>query len=103
MAVYIIPLTPEPQRFGIALAGKEYRLTVRWFEALEGGWVLDIDEPEGRAPIVAGIPLIAGADLLEQYKYLGFGGELWIDGALPPTVDNLGQGGAELVFITEDV
>ena len=31
MAVYTIPLEPEPQSFTIALGGKEYRLTVRWW------------------------------------------------------------------------
>ena len=36
---YEIPLLPVPQRFTIALGGKEYRLTVRYRD----GWVLDID------------------------------------------------------------
>ena len=98
---YTIPLKPEPQSFGITLAGKEYRLTVRWFDAPETGWTLDIEEPEKAAPIITGIPLVAGADLLEQYDYLEFGGELWVEGELPPTLENLGTE-VELVFIVEE-
>lgn len=97
---YTIPLTPEPQSFGITLSGKEYRLTVRWFDAPEAGWILDIQEPDNAGPIIMGIPLVAGYDLLGQYAYLGFGGELWVEGELPPTLDNLGSE-VELVFIVE--
>lgn len=100
-AYYTIPLTPEPQSFGITLAGKEYRLTVRWFDAPEAGWTLDIEEPEKAAFIVMGIPLVTGADLLEQFRYLEFSGELWVEGELPPTLENLGTD-VELVFIVEE-
>jgi hypothetical protein len=124
-AYYTIPLKPEPQSFGITLAGKEYRLTVRWFDAPEqadpagprsgasgdslpaqqdisGTWTLDIEEPEKAAPIVMGIPLVTGCDLLEQYSYLEFSGELWVEGELPPTLENLGSE-VELVFIVQEV
>ena len=97
-AYYTIPLTPEPQSFGITLGGKEYRLTMRWFVEEETGWHLDIQEPDAAAPIILGIPLVAGCDLLEQYAYMDFGGELWIDGELPPTLENLGAG-VDLVFV----
>lgn len=100
-AYYTIPLTAEPQSFGITLAGKEYRLTVRWLDAPEAGWTLDIEEPENAAPIAMGIPLVAGCDLLEQYSYLEIGGELWVEGEIPPTLDNLGTE-VELVFIVEE-
>ena len=53
MAVYTIPLEPEPQSFTIALGGKEYRLTVRWFDAPEGGWLLDLATVEDE-PVIAG-------------------------------------------------
>lgn len=106
-AYYTIPLKAEPQSFGITLAGKEYRLTVRWFDAEEAGWTLDIEEPEKAAPIIMGIPLVTGTDLLEQYDYLEFAGaacasgELWVEGELPPTLENLGSE-VELVFIVEE-
>ena len=99
-AFYTIPLKAEPQSFGITLAGKEYNLTVRWFEAPEGGWHLDIQHPDNAAPIVMGIPLVTGANLLEQYESLEFGGELWVEGELPPNLENLGTT-APLVFIVE--
>jgi len=101
MTDYIIPLTPEPQSFAVVLAGKEYRLTIRWMSAAEGGWMLDIQEADKAAPIVMGIPLVTGCDLLEQYSYMEFGGMLWLNSDLPPTPDNLGTE-VELMFSVED-
>lgn len=98
MASYTVPLSPEPQSFGITLAGKEYRLTVRWFEAVEGGWTLDVQQPENDLPYIMGLPIVTGCDLLEQYAYMEFGGELWLDSELPATLDTLGTD-VELVFI----
>lgn len=100
MAIWTIPLTPEPQSFGITLAGRELRLTVRWLQASEGGWLLDLYEPETAAPIVCGIPLVTGCDLLAPYAYLELGGALWLDGDEPPDLDNLGVG-VELCFVVE--
>ncbi len=96
MALYEIPLTPEPQSFGISLAGRELRLAVRWAESTcpdaPGGWLLDIyDAPDDLAPLVLGIPLVAGCDLLRPYAYLGIGGGLYLSGDMPPTLDNLGE------------
>lgn len=102
MATYEIPLTATPQAFAITLAGVSYRLTVIWRDAPGGGWVLDIAD-DGGAAIVQGIPLITGADLLEQYAYLGFGGQLVVqtDHAVDaiPTFDNLGDM-SHLYFLT---
>lgn len=56
-------------------------------------WVVDIATEEG-TPVLCGIPLVTGADLLEQFGYLGFGGQLIAvtDNArdTPPTFSNLG-------------
>lgn len=101
MTTYIIPLTPEPQAFGITLAGREYRLTVRWCDAPEGGWLLDAQSPDNAAPILMGVPLVSGCDLLAPYAYLNFGGELRVDGDLPPALDTLGVD-VNVVFIVED-
>lgn len=101
MTYYIIPLTPEPQSFGITLAGRELRLTVRWLNVTEGGWVLDISEPENAVLVVCGIPLVAGDDLLGPYAYLELGGGLWLDSDIPPTLENLGEN-VQLCFVTED-
>lgn len=91
MALVEIPLTPVSQHFAIQLAGVQYQLTLIWRDV--AGWVLDIAGND-RRPIVQGIPLVAGADLLAQYRHLGFGGQLFVmsDPAMlvPPTRDNLG-------------
>lgn len=101
MRVYTVPLSPLPQSFGIVMAGKEYRLTVRWFDAPEGGWTLDIAEPDNAAPIVSGIPLVTGIDLLWSYAYLDWGGGLWVDAELPPTLENLGAD-VDVIFVVEE-
>ena len=85
---YVIPLTPEPQRFSIVLAGRELLLAVRWMDAPEGGWLLDI-------------PLVAGCALLEPYAYLGLGGALLLSGDEPPSPDTLGRG-VDLLFEVAD-
>lgn len=94
MAVYEIPLSAKPETFTIALAGKSYRLTVIWRDAVDGGWVLDIADANGNR-LVGGIPLVTGCDLLAQYSHLGFGGALVVqtdhDPDAVPTFANLGS------------
>ncbi len=65
-----IPLSPEAQRFSIALDGTVYKMRVTYCEAGDGAWILDIGTQAG-AILVAGIPLVTGVNLLSQYKYLG--------------------------------
>lgn len=93
MAIYEIPLSPTPQSFSITLGGVEYRLTVKYQNTLLGGWYIDIADASG-SPLVNGIPLVTGCDLLGQYKYLGFNGEIRVQTSNapdePPTWDNLG-------------
>ena len=107
MATYEIPLTAEPQIFSIVLAGRELRFTLRWHEAEPetagdpaGAWLLDIADSEG-ASLVAGVPLVAGRDLLAPYAYLGIGGQLWIYGEDAPDYQRLGVN-AKLLFVTEE-
>jgi hypothetical protein len=69
-----IPLSPEPQAFRIVLADKTYGLLLRW-NIESHNWVLDISDADG-APLVLGIPIVTGTDLLGQYKHLGIGGSL---------------------------
>lgn len=93
MTIYEIPLTPTPQTFGIALSGVDYKFTVYWADASNGGWVLNIADVQGN-PILNGVPLVTGANLLAGYEYLGFTGTLAVQtdhntDALP-TFDNLG-------------
>ncbi len=103
MSIYQIPLTPgQPQTFPISLGGTTYTLTFRYRNTIEGGWILDIADASNN-PLVNGIPLVTGANLLEQYSHLGFQGGLYVqtttDPDAVPTFDNLGAD-AQLYWVT---
>jgi hypothetical protein len=97
-----IPLTPTPQTFSILLAGVSYQLTMRFIDAPEGGWLIDIADAAGNN-LLCGAPLVTGHDLLEQYQYLGIGGQLFVqtdaDLDAVPTFENLGVQ-SHLFFVT---
>jgi len=94
-AAYLIPLIPQNQEFDISLAGKSYHLKVKW-NRFSNSWTLDIEDSQ-QNPIVGGIPLVTGCDLLEQYAYLGFGGAMVVqstnDATLVPNYSTLGSTG----------
>ena len=93
--VYEIPVRPTPQRFEISLSGKLYRFTLKWNDVL-AYWILDVADEVGTA-ILCGVPIITGADLLAQFSYLGFTGELFAttdhNPDAVPTFDNFGING----------
>lgn len=95
MAIYEIPLSSTPQTFQISLVGVTYTLTTQW-NTFNNAWTLDIADINSN-PIISGIPLITGVDLLAQYEYLGIGGSLQAqtdnDTDAVPTLDNLGVNG----------
>jgi hypothetical protein len=64
-----IPLTPEPQIFSIQFGQKSYRLRFAYANVVDGGWFLDVFDDDNN-PLVCGIPLITGLDLLAPYYYL---------------------------------
>lgn len=101
MTAYEIPLSADSQRFTITLAGVVYNLALTWRSGT--GWVLDIADANS-APLVSGIPLVTGTDLLGQFRYLGIGGKLAVlvegDIAAVPDYSDLGTEG-KLYFITE--
>lgn len=84
MALAEIPLTAQPQAFAIALGGTEYRMRLTYLATREGGWLLDIGDAGG-VPLVCGIALVTGLDLLAQYAHLGISGRLWVISAGDPT------------------
>ncbi len=90
-----VPLSPKAQKFKIALGGVTYRMNFFW-NAFSECWILDIADQDG-VPMVSGIPVITGSDLLAQYRYLGFTGHLVVqtdhDTYAVPTVANLGLEG----------
>ncbi|WP_283149018.1 phage baseplate plug family protein [Silvimonas soli] len=88
-----IPLSATPQTFPITLSGVDYRMTVQFRNADQGGWVLDVADGQSN-PLVQGIPLVTGVNLLAPYGHLGFTGRLWVqttnDPDAIPTYANLG-------------
>jgi hypothetical protein len=90
---YEIPLSPQAQKFQIALAGVTYTLTL-WWSTIANCWNIDIADAQGN-PIVSSVAVVAGIDLLNAFAYLDFGGQLiaQTDNQLdvPPTYDNLGS------------
>jgi hypothetical protein len=95
MADYEIPFKNQAaQKFQIAINGTLYGLSFYWIDAPDGGWIMDIYDGAWE-PIVEGIPLVTGSDLLAQYGYLAFGFKMYVvsDGApyIPPTWQSLGQ------------
>lgn len=72
MSVYQIPLYPGAQQFLVTLDNKTLQIRLIWREAEGGGWFIDfLDVNE--IPILCGIPLRCGHNLLGQYEYLGLG------------------------------
>lgn len=99
--VFEVPTQPgSPQQQVIPLAGTTYTLLLYWCDP-DGVWMLNIMDTTGD-PIVSGLPLITGADMLEQYAYLGIGGMLLaqsdFDWTVPPGLNTLGTTG-HLYFI----
>ena len=98
-ALYRVPLQAgTPQTFSIQLGGITYQMMLLYRNDTSGlgGWTVDIADDSGNA-IVQGIPLVTGADLLAQYKHLGFTGALFVkttaDPDAVPTFENLGADG----------
>lgn len=94
MAVFEIPLSPKPQTlFTTFPNGITYSLRLIYQFTPNDCWLLDIGDSLGK-PILCGIPLVTGADLLAQYAYLGFGCKLFVttdgDPTTPPKFWNLG-------------
>ncbi|MBB3811466.1 phage baseplate plug family protein [Pseudochelatococcus contaminans] len=107
MPVFEIPLIAAPQTFIVSLSGVEYRFRLTYADAPEGGWLLDILDNKSNVgtPLVRGIPLVTGADLLAPYRHLGIGGGLIVasdaDMDAVPTFQNLGSA-SKLYFKVAD-
>ncbi len=77
--VYELPLEPISQTFAFALAGAEVRVTLAWRNAGGSGWCMSLADGDGN-PLVSGLPLVTGCDLLGQHRHLGLPFELWVRG-----------------------
>lgn len=66
MAIYEIPLNTGNQKFNISLNKKLYKFQLI-FRA--GQWVLDILDT-AESPLVTGLPLVMGVNLLGQHQHI---------------------------------
>lgn len=82
MTTYVIPLVPTPHKFTVQLGGTTYGMRLYWCQPAEC-WVLDLSDAQG-VPVVLGMPLVLGVDLLGQYKHLGLPGSLVVTTTLGP-------------------
>jgi hypothetical protein len=77
MAIVEIPFSASrPQVFRVTLGGIPYQIKLAWNDPAQC-WVIDIYDTIGN-PLVRGIPLITGTDLVGQFPYLNFGGQLLV-------------------------
>ena len=94
MPYFEIPTGPSPRTLSVPLNGVVYGIRFAFADTDEGGWFMDISDASGNS-LVAGIPLVTGADLIAQYAYLGIGGKLWVatdsDPGAVPTFAGLGS------------
>lgn len=85
-----IPLKPSAQTLRCSIGGTFCNLTITW---RGNGYILDIADTN-KSPIVSGLSLVTGADLLAQLKHLGITGALVIlsdsDPSQVPLYDTLG-------------
>lgn len=100
MAFSEILLSPDNQQFSMAVKGNSYSFRVLWRDIC---WMLDISDDTG-AIIIAGIPLVTGADLMEPFNHIGLGFSLLVVCDVPgqdyPTETDLGSR-SHLCIITE--
>lgn len=66
------------------------------FNLVANCWVGNMSTDDG-VPVISGIPLVTGADLLEQFGYLGLGGQMFAqtdhNADAVPTFEDLGTTG----------
>ncbi|WP_038367831.1 hypothetical protein [Bosea sp. UNC402CLCol] len=100
--VYEFPLLPQAQQMSITLGTVEYQVRFGWCDTPDGGWFIDIADIDGN-PLVQGLPLTAGENVLQQFDYLGFPGEIRVmtdsSELVEPTYANLGTNG-KVLFIS---
>jgi hypothetical protein len=72
MAVFKIPTIPgRLQRFDIVINGTRYGMRLLYNTAA-GSWMMDLID-EADVPVLAGIPLVTGVDLIAQHRHLNIG------------------------------
>lgn len=91
--LFSIPLYSGAQQFLVTLDNKTLQIRLIWREAPEGGWFIDFFDVD-ETPILCGIPLRCGHNLLGQYEYLSLGkmqAMINNDDSRDPTYDDMGN------------
>ena len=95
--VFEIPLTPQSQTVKVTLDARRFLLSITWRDGL---YYLDMSDG---TIVINGIALVAGCDLLEQYKHHGLSGALVVqtegDAYANPAYNTLGNQ-SHLLYIT---
>lgn len=95
MRAFEIPTSPTAQTFSVGGASNTFHLRVTWCTPANC-WILDIAD-FNNVPLVQGIPLVTGINLLSQYEHLGIGGALVVqtdsNPHAVPTYESLGNTG----------
>lgn len=101
MTTYEIPTQPRNQSFRISLNDVEYQVIQRWNASINA-WVINVNMTDG-SPLVHGIALVTGVDLLSQFEHLGLGGAIVVQSDTSvdavPDYETLGSTG-HLYFVT---
>jgi len=87
-----IPVSGLPQTFTVSLSSIEHNMNLGW-NPQAGAFILDVLD-KNQNPMLMGLQLATGSDLLSQFEYLGIKGSLLVQtagnpGAMP-TVANFG-------------
>lgn len=96
MTIQEIPLVAGNQTFAITLNQTEYNFRILWRASRNPCWVLDIAD-SANTPLLSGVPMLPGINLLGQHKHLAIGGNgilfIGVDGDVNavPSWDNLGS------------
>jgi hypothetical protein len=103
MSAFPLPVSATAQSFFVQLVNVTYKITLRW-NTVAVCWVMDLADSE-EVPLVQGIPIVTGTDLLAPYRYLGIGGGMVAltegNPDAVPTFENLGAGG-DVFFIADE-
>ena len=98
---YEIPLQPNAEVFDITLGAVDYVISTQW-NSIGSYWVISLSLIDG-TPVLSGVPLRPGVDLLAQYPYLNITGSLYAqvdnDTDTIPSYDGLGTTG-HLYYVT---
>lgn len=101
--IFNIPFSNTNQTFNITLNGQNLTITCVWNQEIPT-WVASIQDTNTQTPIITGLALVTGCNLLSQFYYTGLTGAIVVytkgdPGALP-TFESLGNE-SSVFYITE--